>query len=81
MNKSSADHFALQNLCHLTEKVLKKLCEIAIEIARKKFAHSWLDDEIMSRNIVLVKCDADMHEHRVLSLQPLLAQAYKQRAY
>lgn len=46
----------------ITEEDLKKLYEIAIKIARERCVHSWLAREVMSRNVITVKEDTDIHE-------------------
>ena len=46
----------------ITENDLKKLYEIATRISRERCAHSWLAEEIMTRDVVTVKGDAEIHE-------------------
>jgi CBS domain-containing membrane protein len=46
----------------ITEDDLKKLYEIAVKISRERCVHAWLAEEIMSRDVVSVKGDTDIHE-------------------
>ncbi len=46
----------------ITEEDLKKLYEIAVKAARERCIHSWLASEVMTRDVVSVKCDTDIHE-------------------
>jgi len=46
----------------ITEEDLKRLYEIAVKIAKERCIHSWLASEIMTRDVVSVKRDTDIHE-------------------
>lgn len=46
----------------ITKEDLKKLYEIAVRIARERCIHSWLAREIMTRDVITVKEDTDIHE-------------------
>lgn len=46
----------------ITEADLKSLYEIAVRIAKDKCARTWLAREIMSRDVITVKKDTDIHE-------------------
>lgn len=46
----------------ITEGDLKKIYEIALKHAKERCAHSWLAREIMTRDVISVKSDTDIHE-------------------
>lgn len=46
----------------ITEADLKNLYEIAVRIAEDRCARTWLAREIMSRDVITVKKDTDIHE-------------------
>lgn len=46
----------------VTESDLKKLYEIAVKVSKERAAHSWLAREIMTRDVISVKADLDLHE-------------------
>jgi CBS-domain-containing membrane protein len=46
----------------VTESDLKKLYEIAVKVSKERSCHSWLAGEIMTRDVISVKGDVDLHE-------------------
>jgi CBS domain-containing membrane protein len=46
----------------ITENDLKKLYEAALKISRERSARAWLAGEIMTREVISVKADVDLHE-------------------
>ncbi len=46
----------------VTESDLKKLYEIAMKVSKERSCHSWLAGEIMTRDVISVKGDVDLHE-------------------
>ncbi len=46
----------------ITEEDLKRLYELAVQIARERCAHSWLASEIMTRDVVTVREETDVYE-------------------
>ncbi len=46
----------------ITESDLKKLYELAVKVSRERCSHSWLAAEVMTREVISVKADVDLHE-------------------
>ncbi|HSB34652.1 MAG TPA: CBS domain-containing protein [Nitrospirota bacterium] len=46
----------------ITENDLKKLYEAALKISKERSVHSWLAGEIMTRDVISIKGDMDLHE-------------------
>jgi len=46
----------------ITESDLKKLYEIAVRVSKERLAHSWLAEEIMTRDVISVRVNVDLHE-------------------
>ena len=46
----------------ITENDLKKLYEAALKISKERSVHSWLAGEIMTRDVISVKGNVDLHE-------------------
>ncbi len=46
----------------ITQNDLHRLYDIALKAAKERAAHSWLASEIMTKDVVSVKSDTDIHE-------------------
>lgn len=53
----------------ITENDLHKLYDIALKTARERSAHSWLASQIMTKDVVSVKIETDIHEAGKLLIQ------------
>ena len=53
----------------ITENDLHKLYDIALRAAKERSAHSWLASQIMTKDVVSVKSDTDIHEAGKLLIQ------------
>lgn len=53
----------------ITENDLHTLYDIALKVAKERSAHSWLASEIMTKDVVSVKSDTDIHAAGKLLIQ------------